>query len=109
MLIEMVSLDYGIVYYFYYGGDDLSDGNYLEVYIKFGYVSDYGSLELNFWYMWDYFGIGVKYVIVMVVYIFELVFNYYLCVSFDVFNLLDSDKWLWNGDDIFFYYYCLVY
>ena len=109
MLTETVSLDYGIAYYSYHGGDDSSDGNYPEVYTKFGYASDYGSSELNFWYTWDYFGTGAKHAIAMVAHTFELAPNHHLRASFDVSNSLDSDKWLWNGDDTSFYHYRLAY
>ncbi|WP_052234829.1 TorF family putative porin [Alteromonas macleodii] len=109
MLTETVSLDYGIAYYSYHGGDDSSDGNYPEVYTKFGYASDYGSSELNFWYTWDYFGTGAKHAIAMVAHTFEFAPNHHLRASFDVSNSLDSDKWLWNGDDTSFYHYRLAY
>ena len=109
MRTETVSLDYGIAYYSYHGGDDSSDGNYPEVYTKFGYASDYGSSELNFWYTWDYFGTGAKHAIAMVAHTFELAPNHHLRASFDVSNSLDSDKWLWNGDDTSFYHYRLAY
>lgn len=45
----------------------------------------------------------------MVVYIFEVVLNYVICVSFDVFNLLDGDKFSWDCSDKLYKYYCLVY
>ncbi|WP_286936580.1 TorF family putative porin, partial [Pseudoalteromonas sp. UBA6540] len=55
-LTDTVSADYGIAYYTYQGNN--SDGNYAEAYTKFGYASEYGQTELNFWYSWDYFGTG---------------------------------------------------
>ena len=109
LLTETVSLDYGIAYYSYHGGDDSSDGNYPEVYTKFGYASDYGSSELNFWYTWDYFGTGAKHAIAMVACTCRRAPNHHLRASFDVSNSLDSDKWLWNGDDTSFYHYRLAY
>ena len=63
-LNQQVSLDYGIAYYTYQGNN--SDGNYAEAYTKFGYASDYGQTELNFWYSWDYFGYDTGHVISMI-------------------------------------------
>ncbi|MDY6884515.1 MAG: TorF family putative porin, partial [Pseudomonadota bacterium] len=99
----------GIAYYSYHGGDNSSDGNYPEVYTKFGYANDYGSSELNFWYTWDYFGTGAKHAIAMVAHTFELAPNHYLRASFDVSNSLDSDKWIWQDDETSFYHYRLAY
>ena len=65
-LTDAVSIDYGIAYYSYHGGDNSSAGNYPEVYTKFGMVNDYGNSELNFWYSWDYFGTGGGHAIAMV-------------------------------------------
>jgi hypothetical protein len=45
----------------------------------------------------------------MVAHTFELAPNHHLRASFDVSNSLDSDKWLWNGDDTSFYHYRLAY
>ena len=109
MVTDTVSIDYGIAYYSYHGGDNSSDGNYPEVYTKFGYANDYGSSELNFWYTWDYFGTGAKHAIAMVAHTFELAPNHYLRASFDVSNSLDSDKWIWQDDETSFYHYRLAY
>ena len=109
MVTDTVSIDYGIAYYSYHGDDNSSDGNYPEVYTKFGYANDYGSSELNFWYTWDYFGTGAKHAIAMVAHTFELAPNHYLRASFDVSNSLDSDKWIWQDDETSFYHYRLAY
>ena len=109
MLTETVSVDYGIAYYSYHGASDSSDGNYPELYTKFGYASDYGASELNFWYTWDYFGTGAKHAIAMVAHTFQLAENHALRASFDVSNSLDSDKWLWQDNETSFYHYRLAY
>lgn len=108
-ITEEVSIDYGIAYYSYHGGDDSSAGNYPELYTKFGYASDYGNSELNFWYTWDYFGTGAKHAIAMVAHTFKLAPNHNIRASFDVSNSLDSDKWLWQGNDTSFYHYRVAY
>ena len=69
-LTDTVSADYGIAYYTYQGNN--SDGNYAEAYTKFGYASEYGQTELNFWYSWDYFGTGAGHVISMIAHTFEI-------------------------------------
>ena len=109
MLTEAVSIDYGIAYYSYHGGDDSSDGNYPEIYTKFGYASDYGNTELNFWYTWDYFGTGSRHTVAMVAHTFELAPNHNVRASFDVSNSLDSDTWVWRDDNTSFYHYRLAY
>ncbi|WP_334062844.1 TorF family putative porin [Alteromonas genovensis] len=108
-LTDAVSIDYGIAYYSYHGGDNSSAGNYPEVYTKFGMVNDYGNSELNFWYSWDYFGTGGGHAIAMVAHTFELAPNHNLRASFDVSNSLDGDKWLWQDDGTSYYHYRLAY
>ena len=93
-LNEQVSLDYGIAYYTYQGNN--SDGNYAEAYTKFGYASDYGQTDLNFWYSWDYFGTGAGHVISMIAHTYELAPNHAIRASFDISNSLDGEKWAWD-------------
>ena len=109
MLTEAVSIDYGIAYYSYHGGDDSSDGNYPEIYTKFGYASDYGNTELNLWYTWDYFGTDSRHTVAMIAHTFELAPNHNLRASFDVSNSLDSDTWVWRDENTSFYHYRLAY
>lgn len=109
MLTEAVSIDYGIAYYSYHGGDDSSDGNYPEIYTKFGYASDYGNTEFNLWYTWDYFGTGSRHTVAMIAHTFELAPNHNLRASFDVSNSLDSDTWVWRDENTSFYHYRLAY
>ena len=93
-LADTVSADYGIAYYTYQGNN--SDGNYAEAYTKFGYASDYGQTELNFWYSWDYFGTGAGHVISMIAHTFEIAPNHAIRASFDISNSLDGEKWAWD-------------
>lgn len=93
-LNEQVSADYGIAYYTYQGNN--SDGNYAEAYTKFGYASEYGQTELNFWYSWDYFGTGAGHVISMIAHTFEIAPNHAIRASFDISNSLDGEKWAWD-------------
>ena len=93
-LTDTVSADYGIAYYTYQGNN--SDGNYAEAYTKFGYASEYGQTELNFWYSWDYFGTGAGHVISMIAHTFEIDTNHDIRASFDISNSLDGEKWAWD-------------
>jgi len=93
-LTDKVSADYGIAYYTYQGNN--SDGNYAEAYTKFGYASEYGQTELNFWYSWDYFGTGAGHVISMIAHTFEIAPNHAIRASFDISNSLDGEKWAWD-------------
>ncbi|KYL30850.1 hypothetical protein A2I98_04990 [Pseudoalteromonas agarivorans] len=93
-LTDTVSADYGIAYYTYQGNN--SDGNYAEAYTKFGYASEYGQTELNFWYSWDYFGTGAGHVISMIAHNFEIAPNHTIRASFDISNSLDGEKWAWD-------------
>ncbi|WP_338364591.1 TorF family putative porin [uncultured Pseudoalteromonas sp.] len=93
-LNEQISADYGIAYYTYQGNN--SDGNYAEAYTKFGYASEYGQTELNFWYSWDYFGTGAGHVISMIAHTFEIAPNHAIRASFDISNSLDGEKWAWD-------------
>ncbi|WP_440056353.1 TorF family putative porin (plasmid) [Pseudoalteromonas sp. T1lg65] len=103
------SLDYGIAYYSYHGGDNSSDGNYPEVYTKFGYASDYGQTEFNFWYSWDYFGTEAGHTIAMVAHTFEVAEGHAIRASFDVSNSLDGDKYAWDGEHSSYHHYRLAY
>lgn len=108
-LTENVTVDYGIAYYSYHGDDNSSDGNYPEIYTKFGYNSDFGNTELNLWYSWDYFGADVGHTIVMVAHNYEIAPNHNLRASFDVSNSLDANKWRWDGENTSYHHYRLAY
>ncbi|MCU7553855.1 TorF family putative porin [Alteromonas sp. ASW11-19] len=98
-LDESVSVDYGIAYYTYHGGDDSSELNYPEMYAKFGYGWGSGTTEANFWYTWDYFGTGAGHTIVEIAHTIPLAENHALRISADSSNSLDGDKWSWEGSD----------
>ena len=108
-LNDALSLDYGIAYYTYQGGDDSSDGNYPEAYAKFGYASELGQTEFNFWYSWDYFGTGAGHTVSMIAHSIELAPNHTLRASFDISNSFDSKKWVWDGDDTSYHHYRVAY
>ncbi|WP_462147734.1 TorF family putative porin [Pseudoalteromonas gelatinilytica] len=108
-LTDALSVDYGIAYYSYHGEDHSSDGNYPEVYSKFGYASSIGQVEFNLWYSWDYFGTGAGHLICMVAHTFEVAPNHAFRASFDVSNSLDGDKFSWDGSDKSYKHYRLAY
>lgn len=108
-LNDGLSLDYGLAYYSYHGQSNSRDGNYFEAYTKFGYASDLGQTELNFWYSWDYFGTGAGHVISMLAHTIELAPNHALRASFDISNSLDGDKFAWDGNNKSYNHYRLAY
>lgn len=108
-LNQALSLDYGIAYYTYHGDDNSSDGNYPEAFAKFGYASELGQTEANFWYSWDYFGTGAGHVITMLAHSYELADNHTIRASIDVSNSLDGDKFAWQGNDSSYHHYRLAY
>jgi uncharacterized protein (TIGR02001 family) len=108
-LSDTLSVDYGIAYYSYHGQSNSSDGDYFEAYSKFGYVSDLGKTELNFWYSWDYFGTGAGHVISMLAHTIELAPNHMLRASFYISNSLDGNKFAWDGSNKSYKHYRLAY
>ncbi|MBQ4852406.1 TorF family putative porin [Pseudoalteromonas sp. MMG012] len=108
-LNESWSMDYGIAYYSYHGDTNSSDGNYPEVYSKFGFTNELGQTEFNFWYSWDYFGTGAGHTIAMIAHSVEVAEGHTLRASFDVSNSLDGDKYMWDAGDKSYYHYLLAY
>ncbi|MBE0368377.1 TorF family putative porin [Pseudoalteromonas sp. MMG013] len=108
-LNESWSMDYGIAYYSYHGDTNSSDGNYPEVYSKFGFTNELGQTEFNFWYSWDYFGTGAGHTIAMIAHSVEVAEGHTLRASFDVSNSLDGDKYMWDAGDKSYYHYRLAY
>jgi len=98
------SLDAGIFYYTYAGASYSSDYNYPEVYTKFGYSSDIGSTEMNFWYSWDYFGLDVDHYIAELAHSFELSKGHAVRISFDRSISADEGKWAWDDSDAYNHY-----
>ncbi|MCF6437102.1 TorF family putative porin [Pseudoalteromonas sp. MMG022] len=103
------SVDYGIAYYTYHGDSNSSDGNYPEIYSKFGYTNSLGHTEFNFWYSWDYFGTGAGHTIAMVAHSVEIAKGHTLRASFDVSNSLDGEKYMWDAGDKSYHHYRLAY
>lgn len=101
-LNEKIGLDTGIAYYTYQGAN--SDGNYPEVYAKFGYNSSIGDSELNFWYSWDYFGADVGHYIAMAAHTFEVTPGHNVKVSFDRSTSQDINKWNWDAKKAYNHY-----
>ncbi|MCE9685209.1 TorF family putative porin [Shewanella sp. AS16] len=95
-LNERVSLDTGIAYYTYHGDDASDDYYYPEVYAKFGYDSSLGHSEANFWYSWDYFGMGADHYIAMLAHSFEVAEGHTLRLSVDRSTSGNTDKWAWD-------------
>ncbi|KZN45459.1 TorF family putative porin [Pseudoalteromonas luteoviolacea] len=103
------SLDVGIAYYSYYGGDDSSDLNYPEAYTKFGYENALGQTSFNFFYSWDYAGTEAGHTITSLSHAFSIAENHDITVSYTVSNSLDGDKFSWDGSDTSYHYYELAY
>ena len=103
-LDEKFSLDLGIAYYSYHGASYSDDYNYPEAYAKFGYASDAGQTEMNFWYSWDYFGVDVDHYIAMVAHTFTLAKGHDIRISFDRSLSDDENKWAWDGDNGYNHY-----
>ena len=103
-LDEKFSLDAGIAYYSYHGESFSDDYNYPEAYSKFGYQSEFGSSEVNFWYSWDYFGLDVDHYIAMAAHTFTLADGHDIRVSFDRSMSDDENKWAWDGTDAYNHY-----
>lgn len=103
-LSDKVGLDTGIAYYTYHG-DSVSDSyNYPEAYAKFAYNSSMGDSELNFWYSWDYFGVGANHYIAMIAHTVEVSPGHNIRVSFDRSVSSDENKWAWNNRDAYNHY-----
>ncbi|MDX2367525.1 MAG: TorF family putative porin, partial [Colwellia sp.] len=103
---DKVGLDTGIAYYTYHGADASDTYNYPEAYAKFGYSSSMGNSELNFWYSWDYFGVGTGHYIAMVAHTFEVASGHNIKVTFDRSTSTDKAKWAWDeaGNDAYNHY-----
>mgnify|MGYP000308034692 CR=1 FL=1 len=119
-LNDTVSIDAGIAHYTYHGQDAIaatadtdavaesSDGNYSEVYAKFGFASEFGQSEFNLWYAWDYFGADVGHYIVMAAHSYEVAPGHTLRASFDQSTSEDKVKYAW-GDSASYMHYRLAY
>ncbi len=103
-LNEKIGLDAGIAYYTYHGDSASDTYNYPEAYTKFNYSSAMGSTELNFWYSWDYFGVGANHYIAMVAHTVEVAAGHNVKVSFDRSTSNNENKWAWNGKDAYNHY-----
>ncbi|MCO7223264.1 TorF family putative porin [Pleionea sp. CnH1-48] len=98
-LNETVTLDYGIAYYTYHGGDNSSDGNYPEAYTKFGFASEYGTTGVNLWYSWDYFGSSESHTVIMLTHSIELKKGHNLTFTIDRSFYNNSDNRFWDGNN----------
>lgn len=105
---QAASIDTGISYYTYHGESSSEDGNYAEVYGKFGFASDLGQTEFNLWYAWDYFGGGEEHAVAMLAHSYEVAEGHTLRLSVDQSMYLDSDVKGW-GDDSSYTHYRLAY
>lgn len=119
---QAASIDTGIAYYTYHGqvnkaesapGEDdalaaSSDGNYAEVYGKFGLESEFGFSEFNLWYAWDYFGGGDEHAIAMIAHSYEVAEGHTLRLSVDQSMYLDDDV-KWDGKKSYYTHYRLGY
>ena len=103
-LNNKVGLDTGIAYYTYHGDDASDTYNYPEAYAKFAYNSSMGDTEFNFWYSWDYFGVGADHYIAMVAHTVQIAEGHSIKVTFDRSTSADEDKWSWDGGDAYNHY-----
>ncbi len=103
-LNEKIGLDAGIAYYTYHGDSASDTYNYPEAFAKFGYSSEMGDTELNFWYSWDYFGLDVGHYIAMVAHTVEIAAGHNVRFSFDRSTSNDEAKWAWDGNDAYNHY-----
>lgn len=108
-LNDTVGLDAGIAYYTYHGDDASSTYKYGEAYTKFGFSSDLGDSELNFWYALDYFGTDAEHYIVMVAHTFEVSEGHNVRVSFDRSTSTDSAEYSWGNGDKSYNHYRIEY
>ncbi|MCF2907098.1 MULTISPECIES: TorF family putative porin [Pseudoalteromonas] len=92
---DTVNVDIGIAQYTYHGGDNSSDYNYPEAYVKF----NVGNTNLNFWHTWDYFGTDAGHSIVMLTHAIPINDNLSFEVGIDHSISHDKDKWKWEDDD----------
>lgn len=105
---QAASFDTGIAYYTYHGESSSEDGNYAEVYGKFGIESEFGFSEFNLWYAWDYFGYGEEHAIDMLAHSYEVVEGHTIRLSVDQSMFMDSDVKDW-GDKSSYTHYRLGY
>mgnify|MGYP001809701769 CR=1 FL=1 len=96
-----ITLDAGVALYTYHGDDHSSDHNYPEAYLEFGLF----GVDLNAWYSYDYFGLDVGHVILMLNK--DFVVNDRLTVSaqLDRSTSLDVDRFAWDdGEDSYLHW-----
>lgn len=88
------TLDAGVALYTYHGGSESSEGNYPELYLKFG-IAGWG---LNLWYATDYGGLGARHLVVMLQKEFALNEHWSLIAQIDRSTSLDTECFAWDGD-----------
>lgn len=91
---ENLSFDFGFAHYTYHGGDDSSDGDYTELYIK----SAFNNSEFNVWYTDDYAGTSAAHIIMMANHSWYPADNLSVTVGADYSKSLDDRKFTWDGD-----------
>jgi len=94
-LVSKMNIDLGIAQYTYHGASYSSSGDYQEAYLKW----TKGSVGLNFWYSWDYFGTGARHYVVMANYFWQLNEQFTLLASIDNSVSLDDDEYTWQDND----------
>lgn len=100
-LDDKIGLDAGIAYYTYHGDSASDTYNYPEAYAKFGFNSELGDTEVNFWYSWDYFGLDVGHFIAMVAHTVEVAPGHSVRASFDRSRSSNENRWSWDGSDAY--------
>ncbi|GAB0150229.1 MULTISPECIES: TorF family putative porin [Marichromatium] len=96
-----ISLDTGVAVYTYHGATHSSDGNYPEAYVKLGYA----GFNLNVWYTYDYFGLDVGHVVVMLRKDLQINDDWSVSAWVDRSTSLDSDRFAWDeGEDSYLHW-----
>jgi uncharacterized protein (TIGR02001 family) len=109
-LSQAASIDAGLSYYTYHGDSDNDDGfesmdlAYGEAYGKFGFASELGQTELNFWYAWDYAGSDEAHLVSMLAQSYDVAEGHTLRLSIDQSMFMDSDIKAWGGDSSYVHY-----
>lgn len=92
---DNISLDVGMAMYTYHGGDDSSDINYPEGYVKVSF----GNTSFNYWYSWDYAGTDAAHSIIMITHTIPVNEQWSIDLGFDHSSSHAKYKFSWEEND----------
>lgn len=92
-----LTLDTGFAQYTYHGTSDSAALNFPELYLKLGF----GSVNVNFWYSYDYFGYGGGHYIITLDKTFSLNDNWSLLIGGSRSESTDTERYSWEGKSSF--------